>query len=56
MGIDVIACVGSSIVELSGDMAVYCLIQEGDLELHGRYSRMVFYDHLPFVKTAARRR
>lgn len=44
MGTDVIARVGSSIAELSGDVAVYCLVQEGDLRLDGMYSKMVYYD------------
>ena len=37
MGIDVVARVRSSIAELSGDVAVYCLVQEGDLKLQGMY-------------------
>ena len=56
MGTDVIARVDASIAELSGDVAVYCLIQKGDLKLRGMYREMDFYPQLPFLKTAARRR
>ena len=56
MGTDVIARVDASIAELSGDVAVYCLIQEGDLKIRGMYREMDYYPQLPFLKTAARRR
>ena len=56
IGSDVIARIGSSMAELTGGVAVCCLMQECDLKIHGMYNLLVGYPQLSFPKTAARRR
>ena len=48
IGTDVIARVRSSIAELWGHVAVLCLVQEGDLKLHGMYRELGPFSQLAF--------
>ena len=52
MGTDVLASVGSSIAELTGDVSVKCLLQAGDLRIRGMYREL---ERWSFSQTAARR-
>ena len=51
-----VAAAASCIAELTGGVAVVCVIQEGDLKLHGMYNALEGHPQLLFPKTAARRR